>query len=448
MYRFRPRVFELGDREVFELARRLARHRAPVMLDSAKGRPHRWSLLGFDPLPPRAPQTLFAPRELLAHLCLETGDPIPGPFHGGFLGAFAYDLGVHAERPLRCAPEPFGFPLVVGGLYVDFVVRDEQRRQTWLVLGEEPGDGRDAIERRRAQLEAEFDRTPAMGVLRADEVVRCVTSAEHRARIQRCREHITQGTLYQANLAHRFTCDAEGAPLDWYTRLRHVNPAPFMGFASWETGALLSASPELLFEFDGRVARTRPIKGTSPRSSDPSEDEHRKRALLASTKDRAELAMIVDLERNDLGRVARSGAVWVEGFPTLESYARVHHTTADVVAEVRPGLDACDLLAALFPGGSVTGAPKLSAMDVIAELEREGRGFFCGSLGFVDTRGHAAFNILIRTLLWRPRTASHTSSVGEFSFRVGGGITWSSDPDAEDRETLDKAAGLIDALHP
>ena len=148
------------------------------------------------------------------------------------------------------------------------------------------------------------------------------------------------------------------------------------------------------------------------------------------------------LDRTDEGLLPGTLA---EGLPHLESYARVHHLMADVVAELAPGVDACDVLAALFPGGSVTGAPKLAAMRWIAELEREARGFFCGSLGFADTRGRAAFNILIRTLLWRPRP-ERGAAAGELSFRVGGGITWSSDAAAEERETLDKAAGAIDAL--
>jgi len=164
-------------------------------------------------------------------------------------------------------------------------------------------------------------------------------------------------------------------------------------------------------------------------------------ALLGSEKDLAELAMIVDLERNDLGRCARPGGVRVEVFPRLETFATVHHLVADVAADVRPGVDAFDLLAALFPGGSITGAPKLASMDAIAELEGEGRGFFTGSLGFVDTRGHAAWNILIRTLVWRPRSRD-----GEVSFHVGGGITWSSDAAAEERETMIKGAGLLHAL--
>ncbi|MCZ6596277.1 MAG: anthranilate synthase component I family protein, partial [Planctomycetota bacterium] len=238
---------------------------------------------------------------------------------------------------------------------------------------------------------------------------------------------------------------------DLYLRLRRMNPGPYMGFLRWEGpaapgespavpgggGALLSTSPELLLELDGNMARTRPIKGTAPRGATPEEDESNARALLASEKDRAELAMIVDLERNDLGRVAETGTVRVENLPRIESYATVHHLMADVIARPRADVDAVDALAALFPGGSVTGAPKLRAMERIAELEGEGRGFFTGSLGMLDTRGRAVFNILIRTMLWRP---------GEVSFRVGGGITWSSDPAAEDRETLAKGAALARAL--
>jgi para-aminobenzoate synthetase component 1 len=214
------------------------------------------------------------------------------------------------------------------------------------------------------------------------------------------------------------------------------------GARRFPRGAILSASPELLVEFDGRIARTRPIKGTAPRGRDADEDARRARELLSSAKDRAELAMIVDLERNDLGRCANAGGVRVERFPHLETYASVHHLTADVVAEVRDDVDAVALLEALFPGGSITGAPKLASMDAIAALEGEGRGFFTGSLGFIDVRGKAAFNILIRTLVWRPRAPNE----GEVSFHVGGGITWSSDPAAEELETRHKSAALEIAL--
>jgi para-aminobenzoate synthetase component 1 len=455
-FRFRPRVLELGGEvEPADALARLEAHALPVLLDSARGEPRRSSVFGFDPLPPRPDPAhgVLAPRELLRELRDEGGDAVPGPFHGGFLGALGYDLGARGERPVRAEPEPFGLPALVGALYVDFLVRDEALGRTFLVLGDDPGDGREPLERRRARILAELATPAGPRELRAGELVRHVSSAEHRARIERCRELIARGDLYQANLAHRFTCDVDGPPHAWYARLRAANPAPYMGYAAWNerdgfagaAGALLSASPELLVELDGSVARTRPIKGTIARSPDEREDARRRAELLASVKDLAELAMIVDLERNDLGRIARAGGVRVERFPRLESYARVHHLMADVVADVQPGKDIGDVLAALFPGGSITGAPKLRAMEVIAELEREARGFFCGSLGFADLRGRAAFNILIRTLTWRPRRERGPGS-GELSFRVGGGITWSSDAAAEERETLDKAAGALEAL--
>jgi para-aminobenzoate synthetase component 1 len=265
------------------------------------------------------------------------------------------------------------------------------------------------------------------------------------ARIERARAEIAAGEYYQANLAQRFTRRVEGAPVEWFARLARVNPAPYMACLDFGAGTILSASPELLLEVEGRRARSRPIKGTAARSDDERLDRALGEALLASEKERAELAMIVDLVRNDLGRVARPGGVRVEGgLPRLESYAGVHHLLADVVAELAEGRSALDALAALFPGGSISGAPKLASMAAIAREEREGRGFYTGALGFLDVRGNAAWNILIRTLVWRPRPGERDA--GEFSFHVGGGITWSSDADAEERETLLKAARLIETL--
>jgi para-aminobenzoate synthetase component 1 len=368
------------------------------------------------------------------------------PFAGGFLGALSYDLGVAGED-LRLPPEPWGLPLVAGGLYTDFLARDEARGEVWLVLGDEPGDDRPPLEVRRAALLERLARMAAPGPVRAlGPLERCVSAEEHRARIRRAQEEIAAGEIYQANVAHRLTRAVAGDPIDLYLRLRAANPAPYMGYAAFDGGALLSSSPELLLQLEpeggARVARTRPIKGTAPRGATPEEDRARAAALLASAKDRAELAMIVDLERNDLGRVAQVGSVSVEPFPRLESYAAVHHLVADVACRPRPEVDALDVLASLFPGGSVTGAPKLRAMEVIAALEGEGRGFFTGSLGLVDLRGRALLNILIRTLLWRPAGPGR----GEASFRVGGGITWASDPELEDQETLAKARALARAL--
>lgn len=429
--------------------------RRPVLLDSAGGAPARWSWLAFDPLeswtlaPPVGARFEELLRERLRALELELEGEPPGPFAGGLLAALAYDLGVSGEA-LDLPREPWGQPLLVGGLYTDFLVRDEASGASWLVLGEDAAAdarAREASERRARELEralcgpapAAAQGRPAVGTL--GPLQRHTSVHEHARRVHAARAWIEAGEIYQANLAHRFTRAVRGTPAELYARLRTANRAPYMGALLWEGGALLSASPELLLESDGHEARTRPIKGTIARGRDPHADAEQARALLASAKDRAELAMIVDLERNDLGRVARAGGVSVHGFPSLESYASVHHLAADVRAQLRPEVDGCALLAALFPGGSISGAPKLRAMEAIAALEGEGRGFFCGALGWLDARGGALFNVLIRTLLWRPRPELGERA-GEISFRVGGGITWSSRAPDEEAETLAKAASL------
>ncbi len=411
-----PLVVALGRGEPLrELLPRFADARGLALLEGAGETPGRWGLLAFDPRPgPAAPAD------------------VPGPFAGGFIGALSYDLGPQGER-IELPRDPWQLPLSVGGTYTDFLVRDESSGERWLALGDSARESEVRVRLERAAPELARPRP-------AGPLVRHTSRAEHMARVERVREDIAAGEYYQANLAHRFTRRVEGHPLAWFARLARVNPAPYMGYLDFGTGAILSASPELLLEVEGRRARSRPIKGTAARSADEREDRASADALCASEKDRAELAMIVDLVRNDLGRVARPGGVRVEGgFPRLESYAGLHHLMADVVAELAEGRTAQDALAALFPGGSITGAPKLASMAAIAREEREGRGFFSGSLGFLDVRGNAAWNILIRTLVWRPEPA-------EFSFHVGGGITWSSDADAEERETLLKAARLIETL--
>jgi para-aminobenzoate synthetase component 1 len=439
-----------------ELLSRLRARRGLVALDSAAGSPRDWSLVAFDPLVEvPTPQSIAQIRGALAALEVRGGDPIPGPYHGGFVGALAYDIGVAGERGLSLPDDPWHTPRIAGGVYVDFVVRDERAGRAWLVLHEIAGLERPSLVERRAEIEALLAQPCARTSVPRPlgPLVRETSPAEHMRRIEELRERIADGDLYQANLAHRFERRIAGHPVDLYARLRRVNPAPYMAYLAWEAGlaapatdfprgALLSASPELFFEFDGVTARTRPIKGTAARSPDPRVDHENARALVTSTKDRAELAMIVDLERNDLGRVARIGSVRTEAFPRLESYAAVHHLTADVTAEIAEGRDAIDILEALFPGGSITGAPKVAAMRQIARLEGAGRGFFTGALGFVDVRGHAAWNILIRTLVWRPCGGGD----GEVSFHVGGGITWSSNAAAEERETLFKAEKLLETL--
>lgn len=409
-----------------------------VALDSAGGRPADYSWIGFDPIELQGDvNSIEDLRGLLARFELnqEMGSLIPGPFKGGFIGALAYDLGVHGEGQ-NLPDEPWGLPRIVGGIYTKFLVFDLRTNKVTLVFDEMTKIEPDLI---AIIKDLEFHRPPEEVVV--GDLQRHTPSQEHQDRIETSREEIAAGEYYQVNLAHRFTATMQGDPLDLYMKLRITNSAPYCGFMAFEGGSLLSSSPELLLSYDGEQVFTRPIKGTAARYQDPEKDRQSREALLASEKDRAELAMIVDLERNDLGRIAQTGSVHVDQFPELETYTRVHHLVATVRALPKPETDAIDLLHALFPGGSITGAPKLTSMDAIARLEGEGRGFFTGSMGFLDFQGNARFNIMIRTAIWRP-TGDGT---GEISFRVGGGITHASDAKEEDEETLHKAAGLIDA---
>jgi para-aminobenzoate synthetase component 1 len=276
---------------------------------------------------------------------------------------------------------------------------------------------------------------------------RLSTRSEHARRIRAVRAAIAAGETYQANLSYRLCASVVGEPLTLYQRLSALHPAEFAGYLRFGSWAILSGSPELLLDFDAtrRRALTRPIKGTAPRGSTRRIDRAAARRLLASAKDLSELSMIVDLERNDLGRLAEPGSVRVRGFPRLASYASVHHLMADVVARPRSLVDALACLEALSPGGSVTGAPKLRSMELIAALEGEGRGYAYGSLFSLDTRGDLVANLLIRTLLWRARPRAGPRA-GEVTYRVGGGITWGSEPRAELAEAEAKGRRLAQAI--
>jgi para-aminobenzoate synthetase component 1 len=482
-----------GGDDVPRLLRALADRPGLAVLDSAGGAPRRFSLVAFEPLAEALvgplPRDVAGLRAYVAQLAPEGAHGVPGPFAGGFVGALAYDLGVAGEG-LELPQAAWANPQVVGGLYTDFVVIEHTRHgehgphgaggeaprapdRAWLVLGAGDVGDRPDVATRRASVERALADAPEVGdprlpASRARGLLRrLVPTEEHLCRVRAVQAHIGRGECYQANLAHRYERDVEGHPVALYLRLRELAPAPYMGLVrwpasaastagpGWSRGALLSASPELLLEVDvaasgARRARTRPIKGTAPRGLGPAEDAAQRAALLASAKDRAELAMIVDLERNDLARVAVPGTVGVAGFPTVETYRSVHHLVADVTATLRAECDAVDALAALFPGGSITGAPKLASMEVIAALEGEGRGFFCGALGALDCLGRARFNILIRTLVHRaegqPAHQAPSPDLGTVTFHVGGGITWRSDPAAEERETRVKGATLAAAL--
>ncbi len=259
---------------------------------------------------------------------------------------------------------------------------------------------------------------------------------DYEAMVERAREYIRAGDIYQVNLAHRFEADwpERADPFAYYLRLREANPAPYAAWMAQEERLVLSSSPESFLRMSGNGIRTRPIKGTRPRFSDAVLDARSLQELMSSPKERAELVMITDLLRNDLGKVCEYGSVQVTGLLEPESYEHVHHLVSTVQGTLRPGVSQVQALASCFPGGSITGAPKRRSMEIIAELETGERGIYTGAIGFLGGNGESQFNIAIRTV---------TVSGGKASFWVGAGIVGDSEPVKEWEETLHKARGMM-----
>jgi para-aminobenzoate synthetase component 1 len=376
---------------------------------------------------------------------LEKAGPCQPPFQGGLIGYFGYDLAPRLERLPRRTPRDSRLPDIRMALYDTAVIIDAAAERAELWAWDLTGEGRRAAERRARSWRTAIDRalqSPKRTPINAGELG-AVTSPYDRLSYGRCvrrvLDYIAAGDVFQVNLSQRFTAVGRPDPLDLYLRLKAQSPAPFAAFLGWGDLAVVSASPESFFQCRDDLLVTRPIKGTRPRHPDPAEDERLAKELLASLKDRAELTMIVDLERNDLGRVCRYGSVRVRDPWSLESFAQVHHLVATVEGRLWPGTSPIDVIGALFPGGSITGAPKIRAMEVIDELEPNRRSVYTGAIGYVSRGGSSQFNIAIRTILVEGDRAS---------FQVGGGIVADSDPDAEFDETLAKARAMLEVLGP
>lgn len=264
------------------------------------------------------------------------------------------------------------------------------------------------------------------------------THQEYVAAVEKARQYIIAGDIFEVNLSQRFEAELSTTPYELYRRLRQVNPAPFACYLGFDEVSVVSASPERFLRVHGDWVETRPIKGTRPRGKTPEEDEALANELVSSVKDRAENIMIVDLERNDLGRVCRFGTIKVTELAILEVFPTVFHLTSTVEGNFREGKNCIDLLKATFPGGSITGAPKVRAMEIIDELEPTRRSVYTGNIGYLSFNGDLDLNIAIRTFLVKGSKAY---------FQVGGAVVYDSDPEAEYQETLDKARALINALN-
>ena len=391
---------------------------------------------------------------LQAELTAIRAETVPDlvPFQTGALGYFGYELGHHLERLPRAPVGEFAFPDMAVGLYDTVVAFDNLARRAWIVSSGQPESGSAGAERARARSDAfearlrgaSGDPLP-MGPRpehwpapnwRAD-----CERAEYETKVARVVEHIRAGDIYQANLSRglRASLPPKLHPFHLYGRLRAINPAPFAAYLGLGEIVIASSSPERFLKLSDGWVETRPIKGTRPRGATPEKDRDEAQALLSSEKDRAENVMIVDLLRNDLSRVCRPHTVDVRELCVLESFATVHHLTSTVTGQLDAGRDAVDLLRATFPGGSITGAPKIRAMEIITALEGTPRGPHFGAIGFLGADGAADLNVAIRTLALR---------AGEASIRVGGGIVADSDPAAEFDETVVKAAALLRAARP
>ncbi len=354
------------------------------------------------------------------------------PFIGGALGLFGYDLGRRFERlPVQAAAD-IAVPDMAVGIY-DWALLRNVATGDWQLVhwGNEAG-----LANRLAWLEQQQAK-PAPTFALQGSWQSNMSRAEYGEKFARIQEYLAAGDCYQINLTQRFSAPYQGDEWQAYCLLATANKAPFSAFIRLPESALLSLSPERFLLLDGRHIETKPIKGTRPRHPDPATDRQVARELAQADKDRSENLMIVDLLRNDIGRVSRPGSVSVPHLFAVESFPAVHHLVSTIHGELDARWQGVDLLRACFPGGSITGAPKIRAMEIIEELEPQRRNAYCGSIGYLSQHGRMDTSICIRTLI---------AEAGRLHCWAGGGIIADSDADSEYQETYDKVARILPPL--
>lgn len=416
-----------------------------VLLDSARPSAERgrFDLLSAWPLQTLTPQASEAGTAFLQRLRsslaqlgpAQLPDDIELPFAGGLIGYLSYDFGRRLEQLPNLAADDLGLADASLGLYAWALISDHQLQRSQLLFHPSLADAE------RQRLITLFDTSVAPSQTHFSllaPMLGDISREDYRQAFDKVQAYIHAGDCYQINLTQRFRAPCAGDPWHAYQAVRQACPTPFSGFQALADGScLLSFSPERFIQVSNGRVETRPIKGTRPRSADAEQDARNGAELLASRKDRAENLMIVDLLRNDLGRTCQIGSVKVPELFSLESYPNVHHLVSSVTGQLATDKDALDLIAGSFPGGSITGAPKIRAMQIIDELEPSRRALYCGSLLYIDVRGEMDSSIAIRSLLVKD---------GQVCCWGGGAVVADSDWQAEYEESITKVKVLLDTL--
>ena len=365
------------------------------------------------------------------------------PFIGGAVGYLSYDLGNYIEKLPRTAVDDTNIYDLYFGFYNWIIVIDHLENKTYIATPNLDVEKENEIIK---DIEKRINKAEINGIdnicyeekeVEKIKLTSNFTKNGFENAVRKVQDYIRQGDIYQANLTQRFNGKTTLSSYELYRDLRRFSPAPFGAFLNFEDCHILSNSPERFIKCVDRKIETRPIKGTRPRGKDKEEDLKLQEELKNSEKDRAELLMIVDLERNDIGRISKIGTVNVPELFVIEPYANVNHLVATVVGELDDNKDCIDVIKATFPGGSITGAPKIRSMEIIDELEPTQRNVYTGSIGYIGFNGDMDLNIAIRTIIKKDENVY---------FQVGGGMTWDSKPEDEYQETLDKAKSIMKAL--
>jgi para-aminobenzoate synthetase component 1 len=387
--------------------------------------------------------------EYLEKYRLEVTDPAV-PFIGGVVGYLSYDLCHFIERLPKTAVDDIKIPESYFGFYDFILAHDNLLRKTYLISSGFPeqdemhrlSHAQEKINNFKEKLALTPHNNTTAAIINPirgkSELKGNFIHQDYVKAVAKARQYIIDGDIFEVNISQRFETQLTIPPWELYLKLRAINPAPFASYLGFDKVTVVSASPERFLKVQGDWVETRPIKGTIRRGKSPGEDIKNARELLASAKDHAENMMIVDLERNDLGRVCQYGSIRVSELAILETFPTVFHLTSTVVGKLRPDKNRYDLLKAAFPGGSITGAPKVRSMEIIDELEPTRRSVYTGSVGYLSFDGSMDINIVIRTFLIKGKKAY---------FQVGGAVVFDSDPESEYQETLDKGRALVKALN-